>query len=148
VQLDDLLLTDVPEDPNWFYDACLSPIKTLLLFLYNFGHAYFPFLEHNLLPHSTDCPAIMKQAWDYDDNVPDNVRKLHSKLLEEVVTEEAIQARVVAFSERMKLDGILPSCGSCGIWISSWPRRRWSSTGPEHNEANKTRKICLHSSRH
>jgi hypothetical protein len=73
-ELDDLLLTDVPEDPNWLYDASSSPIKTLLLFLYNSGHAYFPFLEHNLLPRSTDCPAIMKQAWDDDDDVPDNVR--------------------------------------------------------------------------
>ncbi len=114
-ELNDLLLTDIPEDPNWFYDASSSPIKTLLLFLYNSGHAYFPFLEHNRLPHSTECPAIMKQAWDDDDDLPDNVKKLHAKLLEEVVTEEAIQARVKVFSERIKLDGILPSCGSCGI---------------------------------
>ena len=112
---DDLLRSEVPSDPNWFFDASSSAIKTLLLFLYNSGHSFLPHVAHNQLPHSTDVPAILKDVWEDADDIPDEVRQLHSKLLELVVTDETKQRRVEAFGERIQLDGVLPSCASCGI---------------------------------
>ena len=148
---DDLQRTEAP-DANWFYDAQSHPKKNLLLFLYNSGHAYFPYIKNNVLPHSSECPAIMKDSWDDDDDVPYDVRQLHTKLLDVAVTDETVQARVKAFADRVRLDGCLPSCGSCGIrdefiaeedllpiGVKRMPRRTRADTGPTEAE---TMEIC------
>jgi len=86
---DDLDRVELPE-PNWFHNAKLDAIKTLLLFPINSGHAYFPPLHEGRLPHSSECPAIMKETWDEDDEVPEDVRKLLEKIREQEVTVDEL----------------------------------------------------------
>lgn len=111
---DDLDRTELPE-PNWFHNAKLDAVKTLLLFSINSGHAYFPALHEGRLPHSSECPAIMKEMWEDDDEVPEDVRKLLEKIREQVVTVEELDGIVKDFRKRIKLDGFYPACCSCGI---------------------------------
>ena len=111
---DDLDRVELPE-PNWFHNAKLDAIKTLLLFSINSGHAYFPPLHDGRLPHSSECPAIMKETWEDDDEVPEDVRKLLEKIREQEVTVEELDGIVKEFRKRIKLDGFYPACCSCGI---------------------------------
>ena len=66
------------ESPNWFFNSHEDPTKALLLFAYNSGHSFLPYVKDGVLPHSTECPAIMSETWTSDDNVPQDVRKLHA----------------------------------------------------------------------
>ena len=111
----DLDMIQIPE-PNYFHDAQKNATKTLLLYTINSGHAFFPALNEGRLPHSSQCPAIMKEPpWDDGDKVPDDVKDLHKKILEQVITQDDIAERVKSFRERIKLDGFYPACCSCGI---------------------------------
>jgi hypothetical protein len=108
---------DLPE-PNWFYDAPSDPIKTLLLFTINSGHAFFPAIKDNRLPHSTECPDIMMQEWyrsANDGGVPDDVKRLHQTIQEQHVTDDITAARIKSFNQRVLLDGFCPACCGCGI---------------------------------
>ena len=113
----DLEREDLPE-PNWFDSAQSDPVKTLLLFTINSGHAFFPAIKDNRLPHSTECPDIMMQEWRSsasDGGVPDDVRSLHQKIEEQQVTDDIIAARIKSFNQRVLLDGFCPACCGCGI---------------------------------
>jgi hypothetical protein len=105
----------IAPDANYFVDAAQDPIKTLLLFAYNSGHAYLPFVKDGVLPHSSECPAIMAETWCSSDDVPEDVRKLHDALLELVVSRETIDERVRQFRKRIPLEGLLLACASCGV---------------------------------
>ena len=43
----------IAPDANFFFNAHQDPIKTLLLFAYNSGHAYLPFVKDSVLQHSS-----------------------------------------------------------------------------------------------
>ena len=113
----DLERKDLP-DPKWFYGAQSDPLKTLLLFTINSGHAFFPAIKDNRLPHSTECPDIMMQEWRSrasDGGVPDDVRSLHQMIEQQKVTDDIIAARIKSFNQRVLLDGFCPACCGCGI---------------------------------
>ena len=96
-------------------NASHDPIKTLLLFAFNTGHAYLPPLANGVLPHSSTYPDIMSETWDEDARLPAEVKALHGAILDLRVTQDTIERRVEQFRRRIKLDGYLPACGSCGI---------------------------------
>jgi hypothetical protein len=103
------------QNPNQFINAHTNPNLSLVLFLYNSGHSYLPPLENNVLPHSSVCPDIMSETWNQDSQLPRSVTQLHQALLNLEVTPQIIEERVAQFKDRIKLNGVLPACASCGI---------------------------------
>ena len=103
------------ESPNWFFNSHEDPTKSLLLFAYNSGHSFLPYVKDGVLPHSTECPAIMSETWTSDDNVPQDVRKLHAAILAQAVTQEVIDERVEQFRKQIPLEGLLLACAMCGV---------------------------------
>ena len=57
----------------------------------------------------------MSEAYSPELELPPEVHALHSAILDLQVTQETIDKRISQFTERIKLDGFLPACGSCGI---------------------------------
>ena len=109
------LSMSVVNDSNWFFNAHEDPLKALLLFAYNSGHSYLPYVKDGVLPHSSDCPSIMSESWDSSDEIPADVHNLHAAILEQVVSQETIDERVQQFRKRIPLEGLLLACASCGV---------------------------------
>ena len=53
--------------------------------------------------------------WEDETNIPPEVKSLHEAILALQITPEVIENRIDRFRERIKLDGFLPACASCGI---------------------------------
>jgi len=72
---DDVLhWTEFPH-PNFFYNAAQHPLKTLMSFCINSGHAYFPAISCRI-PHSSVEPAMTRKAWYENADMQDKVRLL------------------------------------------------------------------------
>jgi hypothetical protein len=113
---DQLLTWEVaPPEPNFFADAGKDPKKSLLLFHIKTGHSYLPSLCNGVLPHSSQYPDIMAETWPNDTNLPEEVLNLHREILNFQVTQKTIEDSVAQFQNRIRLDGLLPACASCGI---------------------------------
>ena len=112
---EDPLLKVNPPNMEWFKDVDRLPLRALLLFAWNTGHSYLPALTNGVLPHSSEWPDIMSEAYSPELELPPEVHALHSAILDLQVTQETIDNRISQFTERIKLDGFLPACGSCGI---------------------------------
>jgi hypothetical protein len=61
------------------------------------------------------CPDIMAETWTKDSHLTTSVTKLHQALLNLKVTPQIIEESVAQFTDRIKLNGVLPACASCGI---------------------------------
>ena len=112
---EDPLLKVYPPNMEWFKDVDKNPMRALLLFAWNTGHAYLPALTNGVLPHSSEWPDIMSEAYSPELELPPEVHALHSAILGLQVTQETIDERIAQFTQRIKLRGFLPACGSCGI---------------------------------
>ena len=66
--------TEFPH-PNYFYNAAQHPLKTLMSFCMNSGHAYLPAIS-NRIPHSSVEPAMTRKAWYENADMQDKVRLL------------------------------------------------------------------------
>ena len=112
---EDPLLKVNPPNMEWFKDVDKLPLRALLLFAWNTGHAYLPALTNGVLPHSSEWPDIMSETYSPELELPPEVHALHSAILDLQVTQEIIDERIAQFTERIRLNGFLPACGSCGI---------------------------------
>jgi hypothetical protein len=101
---------------EFFHNFEDCPLKACLLFLYNSGHAYFP-KELTHPKHSDECPS-MKSTVESASGMEDPVRKALEALEtygESFTAEKFITDRLLAFRERVPLDGNLCACGCCGV---------------------------------
>ena len=57
----------------------------------------------------------MSETWEDATSVPPEAKALREAILALKITPELIVDRVERFRQRIKLDGFLPACGSCGI---------------------------------
>ena len=72
-------------------------------------------MTNGVLPHSSEWPDIMSDAYSSELELPPEVHALHTAILDLRVTQETIDERISQFTQRIKLNGFLPACGSCGI---------------------------------
>ena len=79
---EDPLLKVNPPNMEWFKDVDRLPLRALLLFAWNTGHAYLPALTNGVLPHSSEWPDIMSKAYSPELELPQEVHALHSAILD------------------------------------------------------------------
>ena len=58
---------------------------------------------------------MSEEGYSEELELPPEVHQLHSAILDLQVTQEVIDERITQFRERIKLDGVLPACGSCFV---------------------------------
>ncbi len=67
---EDPLLKVNPPNMEWFKDVDKLPLRALLLFAWNTGHAYLPALTNCVLHHSLEWPDIMSEAYSPELELP------------------------------------------------------------------------------
>ena len=88
-----------------------DPLKNLMLFLWNSGHAYLP--NYNRIRHGD--PSMSAAAWDDATAVDPLLLDLRSALEGEVIDDALKLKRLAEYNKRVNLEAELPSCACCGL---------------------------------
>ena len=98
-------------DATFWANYKTDPLKNLMLFLWNSGHAYLP--NYNRIRHGD--PSMSAAAWDDATAVDPLLLDLRSALEGEVIDDALKLKRLAEYNKRVNLEAELPSCACCGL---------------------------------